>query len=393
MRVLWISGERPDPVRTGLHAYSRGLTGALAAAGASVVGVAMAQPGAAPGEGEVLGVTWRTAPPGQRSPLRGLASALPNVTAARATPALRRLAAAALADGPWDAVVLDHLQAGWALDAARRSGAPLVHVSHNHEASVRTAVARSAAGGHLRRLTLRFDAAKAARLERRLVAAADLVTAITAEDAGAFAASSPGTAAVVLPPGYGGARVEQRTIDPTAPRRVVVVGSLEWHVKQANLRAFLAEADPRLAAAGVELVVAGAAPQGFVDELQPGLRATRLVGRVDDLATLLASARLGVVSERDGGGFKLKSLDYVLSRVPMAVLEGSVAGLPVAPGVDYLQFPDNASLAEGIVSAVDDLALLNRLQDAAYRRCAPTFDWAARGAQLVDALAGIGGRR
>jgi hypothetical protein len=211
-----------------------------------------------------------------------------------------------------------------------------------------------------------------------------VVTCITAEDRDRFVRGGSSGRLVVVPPGYDGAVQPTRQIDGDVPRRAVLLGNTLWRVKRENLLRFLEVADPVLATARVELIVAGPSPPELVATLAPRLRATRFVGAVDDVAAVLRTARVGVVAEPVGGGFKMKSLDYVFNRVPIAALAGSIAGLPLEPGTDMLSFTSAAELSRGIVDVIDDLTRLNALQEHAFLRCAGLFDWSERGRQVVD---------
>ena len=151
--------------------------------------------------------------------------------------------------------------------------------------------------------------------------AADVVTAITDDDAAKFATSVPGLRCVIVPPGWGGtSSAPGRTPLAQRQRRVGILGSFEWHLKQENLRRFVAAADPVFADAGIELVVGGSVPEDFRKSVAPHLRATQFAGWVDDLDAFFDGLRIGVVSEPLGGGFKLKTLDYIFRRVPLAAL-------------------------------------------------------------------------
>jgi len=44
-------------------------------------------------------------------------------------------------------------------------------------------------------------------------------------------------------------------------------------------------------------------------------------------------------------------------------------------------------LARGVLEALDDVALLNRLQERAYAACCDRFDWSSRGRQILSAIA------
>jgi glycosyltransferase involved in cell wall biosynthesis len=254
---------------------------------------------------------------------------------------------------------------------------------------MRRAIAAKAQGPSLRRLLLRQDAGKVGRLERRLAGVADLVTAITPEDASRFESQAPDTSVLVLPPGYQGRRLKQRRITGEVPRRAIVVGSFEWVAKQMNLQEFLRPADPIFASAGAELEVVGAGDPAFFESLRGSLKATRLVGRVESITPHLDAARIAVVAERLGGGFKLKVLDYVFNRLPVAALDGSVAGTPLTPDDTMLTFESHGPLAEGVAKAIDDLDLLNRLQTRAYEACSRRFNWEDRGQQLAASIAAL----
>jgi glycosyltransferase involved in cell wall biosynthesis len=281
----------------------------------------------------------------------------------------------------FDAVVVDHLQMGWALDMLP-SEAPVVYVAHNHEAGVRADVAR---GSGVRRAVLEWDARKVARLERRLTDRAAVVTAITPEDQQLFENDRAGAPVTLLTPGYDGGRVEERSWDGL-PRRCIVVGNFTWHVKAANLRDFVLAADPRFAASGAEIRVVGPITSEARRDLEAQVRATTFTGRVDDIAAELAQARLGIVAEQTGGGFKLKTLDYVFHRVPIALLTGSAEGLPLPSNASF-EFGGMDALAAGALEALDDAARLEATATAAYDACVDAFDWRDRGQALRAAIA------
>jgi polysaccharide biosynthesis protein PslH len=115
-------------------------------------------------------------------------------------------------------------------------------------------------------------------------------------------------------------------------------------------------------------------------------RATRFLGFVEDLEPIFRSVRIGVVAERTGGGFKLKTLDYIFNRVPIAAIRGGIAGLPLTPGLHYLSFESMQELAQGVATMIDDIERLNHLQQAAYEKCMTGFDWGERGRTLCGAI-------
>jgi glycosyltransferase involved in cell wall biosynthesis len=262
----------------------------------------------------------------------------------------------------------------------------VVYIAHNHEESVRIALARNQRNPALRPF-FHADAVKVARLERAVVDAADVVTAITPDDRTRYLARRPDKRVVVLSPGYGGPPAPQRTITADLPRRAVLVGSFEWVAKRMNIEEFIEAADPVFAEAGIELQVVGGGDPDFIRRLQRRTSAVKLVGRVACIQPYIDTARLAIVPERTGGGFKLKVLDYVFNRLPIAALVHAVSGVPLRANDSILLYADHRSLALGVRDAIDDLPLLNRLHTAAFAACAGQFDWASRGRRLVGAMA------
>jgi glycosyltransferase involved in cell wall biosynthesis len=401
LNCLWLSRVHPFPANSGDRIYTGRLAGALAGAGVRVVFLGLGgESGPVPPPGEDLGVEWRPVDGRQGRALAALLSPAPLVAARFSTPAYRAAVRAALAEAEWDIVVIDQYGLGWALplvyrrwpDAAARP--LLIHVSHDHEESVTRQLSEDCNEGAARRLALRLNAWKTARYERWVVGAVDLVTVITAEDGATYARQHPGQHFLPLTPGFSGRPVTARTIHAGLPRRAVLLGSFGWIAKQMNLRDFLAAADPVLAAAGVELEVVGPIPDALRAELAPTLRATRFTGFVDDPAVNLAAARLGIVAEPRGGGFKLKMLDYVFNRVPVAGLTVSVTGIPEAVGRHFVLADQLPGLAQAIVAAIDDVERLDRMQQQAFAAAVPAFAWDARGAALLGAIeAGLARRR
>lgn len=389
MKGLWIARAQPFPLDTGDRIYTARLLRAVAQAGADITftGFASTPPEAVPGDWPVR---WRLVPGAPRGTARALLSSMPLVAAAHATPAYRQLVEE-LARERWDFVVFDQYGLGWAMAPFLRrradgSAPVLVHVAHDHEASVYASLVRGFQGSRLKHAALWQNWLKTRAIERRIARTVDLVTAITPEDADKFKLDAPGTASVVLTPGYDGA-VSTRTQMPAAtPRNVVMVGNYHWVAKSENLRQFVAAADALFHRHGITLHVIGGIPDALAAQLRRSSRATVVHGFVDDVAPHFANARLAIVPEAIGGGFKLKFLDYIFNRVAVATLAHAAAGLPPEIRASMVQSADLAGLAQAIVDVIGDDARLDALQQRAFVAAQSRYRWIDRGHALLAAV-------
>ena len=384
LRWSWWSGLSPVGVRSGLAMYSRGLAASVAAQGVEVRGVGLGAPSTS-GPVEWFGVAAEP-----RSRLRALASTNPYIANRLAVDAHITALEAELKRNP-DVVVLDHLMSGWALELAtawrRSTGGIIVHVAHNDEAAVRTRWAAETPWSSPRGWYLRFDGARSARLQAKVIEAADLVTVITEADQASIAARHHSVPTVVLMPGHPAADLEPSTDRPaleSRPRSVVLLGTLDWEAKRQNVLEVVSAVDSRLADAGVSLRVVGGGDDAFVAAQHGQWRATTFTGAVDDLGAELSQNRVGLVAEPIGGGFKLKSLDYVFAGLPMVVLDGSMEGLGVTSGVDHGASASVGELADVLIDAVNDVESLERWAASALSAVSGRFSWSDRGESLVD---------
>lgn len=393
LRILWISRYMPYPADAGAKVYSAKLAEALAGVGNCVRFLGFGPAGSIPEEARA--VEWVTVPGGRRTGIAAVFSRLPNAAAVDFTRGYRELLEKQLAER-WDAIVLDGYGTGWALDRclAYRYGVEptcvLVHVSHNHEAAVWRDLAREARGSLPRRWVVRLNALKVQTLERRVVRSVDLLTAITDEDGETLTAplrTAPST--ITLTPGYAGVAASPRVIDAATPRRVAIVGSFHWVMKQENLRRFVEIADPVFEKNGIVLDIIGDVPEALKATLQARVRATRFHGFVTDetMLALLANTRLAVVPELIGGGFKLKFLDYLFGRVPIATLAAAAAGVPRALQAHMIVRGDLEALTSAIVTDIERFDVLNARQERGFELAQTLFRWHDRGMHLSRAIA------
>jgi glycosyltransferase involved in cell wall biosynthesis len=390
MKCLWIARYIPHPMDAGAKVYSAQLAEAVAATGVAIRFLGFGRTQAIPAD---TLIDWVAISGEKRRRAPALFSTLPVAAAIDATHAYAAELDSQLSE-PWDVIVFDGYGSGWALDRClkyrkRANGRRplLIHVSHNHEETLWRAMARESSESMPRRFVHWQNYIKVRALERRIARSVDVLTTITDEDAHAFRASAARDATVTLTPGHTGWRAGRRVIDGRVPRRVILVGSFRWVMKQENLRRFLAIADPVFAAEDIELEVVGDVAGNLLDEMLQRCRATQFCGFVDDLAPLMANARMAIVPELIGGGFKLKFLDYIFARVPVATLAQATAGFPATVREATLARDDLESLVRAIVQHIDNFHELNRMQECAYSAAESSFEWKDRGLWLQQAMA------
>jgi polysaccharide biosynthesis protein PslH len=250
LRCLWLTRIYPVPLDAGDLTYSFHLLSSLSRAGVWLTVLAMRRTDDRMGSANDNGIEWVVVPwesdreIGGRLAVRSLCSRLPNVATQYNTVSFRRALGEQMARD-WDAIVVDHLGMGWTwplVEAYRsqKAGVVSVFIAHQREGETRRSVARNFRGNIVRKIGLSVDAAKADRLEKKLVRQSNLVSAITAEDLRFFGGSDK---IVLLTPGYAGQHIECREIDAATPRRALILGSAIWLAKQMNLIEFMAAAD------------------------------------------------------------------------------------------------------------------------------------------------------
>ncbi len=275
---------------------------------------------------------------------------------------------AALSSFRPDIVLFDHLRTGAALDILNGE-VPSIYVAQNDEALVKAKMVPAATG--IRKPALWVDMKKIQRFEDRLLNECDGVSAISLADVETFKRRGTKGPIVHTLPSYRGKRQATREITESTPRRVAMISTLYWGAKVDNMVMALRGLRPAIEA-GVEVVVftGGYQPPAEISALYPTVR---FEGFVEVFDAELADCRIGVVYEPVGGGFKMKTLDFIFHRVPLVTGHTSAESLPLTPGEGVEQAHNETELGDKVLSMIDDIDRLNRLQDSAFNTCRDLF--------------------
>lgn len=108
-------------------------------------------------------------------------------------------------------------------------------------------------------------------------------------------------------------------------------------------------------------------------------------GPVEDLPAVIKGADIAVVPLKEGGGTRMKVLDYLAARVPVVSSAKGVEGLPLEPGTHYLRADDASAFARAILSLDADGGLRDRLA-AAGADFVADLDWGRIGERYLELL-------
>lgn len=293
----------------------------------------------------------------------------------------------------WDAIVVDNIGTVHAMPKLiayrlRNPSCALVHFSHEYEYNAR----RKKYGAYKmklhERLATQWDLFKVKRAEEMLVRNVDLVTVLNTDDERQYRKFAPNQRFLMLTPGYDGTVAPPRIIDANTPRRLLILGGRRSEQKQQVLLDWLEAGHATLSNNGIETQIVGDIPVSLRERLARDYPDVSVLGFVEDPSPLIARARAGLIVDTLGGGFKLRLLSHVFSRLPIIGLAGAIEGLPVSAGKGYLASNDHVALARLVVDSIDDFPRLNNIMNAAFDACDGKFSWESRAVQLIAALSG-----
>lgn len=241
-------------------------------------------------------------------------------------------------------------------------------------------------------------AAKTARLmrefERRATHDFDAHVVVSEKDAERLRALNPDVRVFVIENGvdtsyYSDARME-RGADLPGKRRIVFVGSMDYHANIEGAVKFAREVWPTLHARQLNMVftIVGRDPSREVRELAqtPGIEVT---GTVDDVRPFYRNAVASVVPLNVGGGSRLKILEAMAAGVPVISTTLGAEGLRVQQGKNVLIADTKEQQIEAIIGVVENEEQQKRLVDGGRALVSNHYDWARLGAQLFETYQGL----
>ncbi|HEY6382560.1 MAG TPA: hypothetical protein VIY07_12245, partial [Pseudolabrys sp.] len=84
--------------------------------------------------------------------------------------------------------------------------------------------------------------------------------------------------------------------------------------------------------------------------------------------------------------FKLKILDYIFGRVPIAAIESALKGIPERLKPEFLVAEDLSTLVSKIIETIDDTERLNLMQTRAFELAEDVFNWEVNGRRFLEEL-------
>lgn len=284
----------------------------------------------------------------------GLASPQPDMVRRFRSNALAELVGRRCERFEPEVVQIEGLELGPILRVAQADGrAATILDEHNcQHGLLRTPVAQNGDRLGPRALWSRLQYPRVRRFERWACRTADVVAAVSEEDAACLRDLDERIAVTVVPNGVDApplVALQRRLADPP---RLLFAGTMDYRPNVDGITWFVREVWPLLASEALELDIVGRNPDPSVRALAGA--GVHVVGAVPSMAPYLSWAAAAVVPIRSGGGSRLKVLEAMAAGVPVVTTSVGIAGVAATAGVHHLCADDAADFAQAIRRTLAD---------------------------------------
>lgn len=384
MRILMLTSSLPYPPSSGGALRAYGLLRGLASAGHEVHLLTFIEDEKGPDPHlQELCQQVVTVPVPQRDRVQRLRQLLlsnrADIETRLYSEAMQDAQSRLLATTPFDIVQYEGIEVAAYLLAARatRSLARLCFDTFNAEAELQHSIYLADRGQPRRWPAALYSYIQSQRLKRYegdLCRAADLVLAVSAEDAAILRQYRLDGQVTVIPSGI---HVEQYIPgNPTErdPEKIVFTGKMDYRPNVDAVTWFASAILPHLENA--HFVIVGQQPSARVQKLTNDPRVT-ITGRVERVQPFLQSAGIYVAPLRMGSGTRLKILEAMACGCPVVATSLAAAGLS-AQARAALQIADSAAdFAAAVQYLMNSAEERTRMGMAARKAVEAEYDWSA----------------
>jgi len=179
--------------------------------------------------------------------------------------------------------------------------------------------------------------------------------------------------------------IDQQAVSDTRRRRLLFVGSMDYHANVDGVLQFTRSVWPRIHAQrpDIAFTIVGRNPPPEIRELQrvPGVEVT---GMVEDVRPYYREAMAAVVPLRVGGGSRLKIMEAMAAGVPVISTRLGAEGIEVTDGENILFAETDDEFCQVVGEIDQDQERWRRLTDAGRLLVRENYDWAGLGAALAE---------
>jgi polysaccharide biosynthesis protein PslH len=316
-------------------------------------------------------------PPSTAARIAGLASTQPDMARRFRSDALAALVRGQIERFRPQVIQIEGLELGAMIGVAREDGrAATILDEHNcQHGLIRSAIVQDGAARVPHAIWSRLQYPRVRRFERRVCRAADLVVAVSEDDASCLRELDDGLTVTVVPNGVDVPPPGAMERLPAEPPRLLFAGTMDYRPNVEGIVWFVREIWPRLREEPIALDIVGRDPVPSVRALAgPGVS---VVGGVPSMEPYLSRAAAAVIPIRSGGGSRLKVLEAMAGGVPVVSTSVGIAGVAAMPGVHHLCADDAESFAEAIRKTLADPAGAQERARAARALVESTYDMTA----------------
>ena len=328
--------------------------------------------------------------------LRGALGRMPLSLLNYTTDAMRQALENILNEHSFDIVQVEsiHLMAYLPAIRAARSRSLVVCDWHNIESELMQRYSERERS-FLRRKYARRTARQLSVLEQRASRDFDAHVTVSDRDRQRLLQLNPAAKAFVIENGVDSSQYSDEQIekayaawhshDDSRSRRILFVGSMDYHANIGGVVDFAREVWPGLHDSRPELVftIVGRDPATEVRALR-SIAGIEVTGTVDDVRPYYREAIAAIVPLKVGGGSRLKILEAMAAGVPVVSTTLGAEGLDVQNGENILLANTNQELAEAIIRLVESDAQREQLRSGGRVLVSARYEWSGLGTTLFE---------
>lgn len=268
----------------------------------------------------------------------------------------------------YDTILINHQKMMFTIPCIMKykGAAKLVYTSHNVEYLLSTNLVRHNSS-LIKKIMYWQDSIKTKWYEKKWISFFDSVTAISEHDADYFKKFYKASNVEIIRPVIEFNPEDKDEDSKKEINNIIIAGSFEWRPKRDNLLLLLnAKNFHQLTDHGITTTIVGRADTEFVNLVNKNYKGIHMTGEVASLYPYYQKAKIAIVPERLGGGFKLKVVEAALFKTAIFAIKGAITKCNFIKDLQFIEKESFEELISEIIKFQNEPEKLNNLIENAH---------------------------